>query len=312
MIFRGIHASMSHWEGSSYAVSAYPLQMVVPRIIATESDIYLDNDFRITFLGTSCATLLPFPYTSACLIEVGETKIMVDAGIGALRQLRRAGVDPDMLDAVLMTHWHLDHFAGLQGLIHARTGAPLPVLGPEPGRPTHLLLRAMCPAALRNLHTVAPGEPTRIRDIRMEPVDTVHRIASVGWKLDEAAHNRRLVISGDTRPSETVIEAARGADLLVHEATYLQHHSSRAVKRHHSTAAEAAALALESEVGGLVLTHTSSRYTMKRILTEAVAVFPGTLVVSPLTAISIGRLLDESKKIGHGWAQLTVQPAFAA
>lgn len=272
----------------------------------------MNSDFRITFLGTSCATLLPFPYTSACLIEVGETKIMIDAGVGSLRQLRRAGVDPDMLDAVLLTHWHLDHFAGLQGLIHARTDAPVPVFGPKPARPARVLLRAMCPAALRNLHAVAPGEPLHIRDIRMEPVDTVHRIASVGWKLDEAAHNRRLVISGDTRPSETVIEAARGADLLVHEATYLQHHSDRAVRRHHSTATEAATLALESEVGGLVLTHTSSRYTMKRILTEATAVFPGTLVVSPLTAISIGHLLDESKRIGHGWANLMVQPALAA
>ncbi len=275
----------------------------------TEPKTHLNSDFRVTFLGTACATLSPFPCTSACLIEVGETKIMVDAGIGALRQLRRAGVVPDMLDAVLLTHWHLDHFAGLRDLINARSATPLPVLGPEPGRSAQLLLRATCPAALKSLHAVAVGESIRIQDVETEPVDTVHRITSFGWKLHESAHNRRLVISGDTRPAQTVIDAAKGADLLIHEATYLRHHSSRAISRHHSTAAEAATLALESEVGGLVLTHTSSRYAIHRILTEAAAVFPGALVVSPLTAISIGRLLNESKRVGHGWANLMVQPA---
>ena len=238
---------------------------------------------------------------------------MVDAGVGALRQLRKVGVSADALDAVLMTHWHLDHCAGLRGLINSRTcHSSLPVLGPEPSGAARLLLRTICPAALRSFHPVRGGRPIRISDIETEPIDTIHRTASVGWKLTEASlMNRRMVISGDTRPTEAIIEAAMKADLLVHEATYLQLHSDRAVRRWHSTATEAARLALESEVGGLALTHTSSRYTMEMIGAEAEAIFSGVFVVTPLTTMSIERLSDESARTGCGWGQLSVQAGIA-
>ncbi len=275
--------------------------------------LLLNNDFTITFLGTSAASFSPCSSTSACLIRVGRTAIMVDAGVGALRQLQKTGMSADALDAVLMTHWHLDHCAGLRGLINSRTcSSPLSVLGPEPSGPARLLLRAICPAALRSFESVRGGRAFRISDIQAEPIDTVHSTASVGWRLTEASSmNRRMVISGDTRPTEAIIEAAMRADLLVHEATYMEHHSDRAVRRCHSTASEAAGLALKSEVGGLALTHTSSRYSVEMIGMEAEAVFPGVFVAAPLSSMVIGRLSDESKRMGCGWGQLAVQAGIA-
>ena len=86
---------------------------------------------------------------------------------------------------------------------------------------------------------------------------------------------RTIVFSGDTRPHPAVIVAARGADLLVHEATFGQEEQTRAVETGHSTAREAALVAQEAGVKRLVLTHISARYTRDapELLAEAQEVF---------------------------------------
>jgi ribonuclease Z len=89
---------------------------------------------------------------------------------------------------------------------------------------------------------------------------------------------RRLVFSGDTRPCAGVLEAAAGADLLVHEATFLDEEAARAAETGHSTARQAGRLAREAAVHMLALVHLSTRYAPHDIRAEAEAEFDRVVV----------------------------------
>ncbi len=100
---------------------------------------------------------------------------------------------------------------------------------------------------------------------------------------------RTVVYSGDTRPIPQVTEAARGADLLVHEATFSDEERARAVETGHSTASDAARIARDAGVRRLVLTHISARYSREapELVEEARAIFPEVTVARDGLALDV-------------------------
>jgi len=118
---------------------------------------------------------------------------------------------------------------------------------------------------------VTPG-PDFGRLQRGEVVAGVHPEQVIGPARD----GRKVVVSGDTAPCETLAIAAHGADLLVHEATFGEEDAERARLTGHSTAAQAARIAADAEVRLLALTHISARYAGRELRDEARAIFPAT------------------------------------
>ncbi len=98
---------------------------------------------------------------------------------------------------------------------------------------------------------------------------------------------RKVVVAGDSAPSATVAEIARGADVLVHEATFLSDEEERARETMHSTATGAAKLARDAGVQLLALTHISSRYGGGQVAREARTVFAETVVPKDFDTIEI-------------------------
>ena len=105
--------------------------------------------------------------------------------------------------------------------------------------------------------------------------------------LGEARAGRAVVLAGDTAPAATVVEASAGAELLVHEATFLADERERARETSHSTAAEAALVAREAGVKLLALTHVSTRYFGHQVVEEAAEVFPATVVPRDFDLVTI-------------------------
>jgi ribonuclease Z len=102
-----------------------------------------------------------------------------------------------------------------------------------------------------------------------------------------ARPGRKIVLSGDTAPCDMVRFAAHEADLLVHEATFMEEERERAMQTGHSTARQAAEIAREADVRLLALTHVSTRYGGGEIRDEARAVFERTVVPRDFDAIEV-------------------------
>jgi len=173
------------------------------------------------------------------------------------------------LDGLELEAVRTDHRVASVGWVfreEARPGrfdpATAVALGVEPGPSFGLLQRGTPVAGLRGL--VLPEQV-----------------------MGAARPGRKLVVTGDTRPCDEVLQASVGADVLVHNATFADETLERARETYHSTAREAAALALEAGVGLLALTHISFRHSARELLAEARAVNPRVVLPSDLDRIEV-------------------------
>jgi len=121
---------------------------------------------------------------------------------------------------------------------------------------------------------------------RLQRGETVNGVTSE-QVMGPARPGRKVVLSGDTAPCDIVRVAAHEADLLVHEATFLDDEAERALQTGHSTARQAAELAREADVRLLALTHVSTRYAGYEVRDEARAIFERTELPRDFDTIEI-------------------------
>jgi len=229
---------------------------------------------RVVFLGTGGA-LNPARYQASVLVECGETRVLLDTGggLGLVRRLLAAEVDPSTVGHVFLSHRHLDHMGGLEPLLltqsfsAVRAGVtPSPVsLYALPG--SAAAIRATLAAADAAGEWRLAGQLTWVTPMPGVPLTVA---AGVGLALTAVDHlpvggdaagcvvecgSARVVYSGDTRPCEALTDAARGADLLIHEVGGLDVRAETLHQVGHSTAGEAGRIAARAGVRALALFH---------------------------------------------------------
>jgi ribonuclease Z len=251
-----------------------------------------EPSFVVTFLGTRDAAVGRGVNTTSQLVTHGTTDVLIDAGIGVAAQLREAGLTAGALEAVVLTHWHPDHVAGLPSLLRGDQGGfgPVRVYGPRP--PSQLWWSALRFGSLRRvaatLEVVEVGATLELGSLRLSTYATDHGTPSLGWSFAERTGDRVVAIPGDSRPTNAIVDAARGADLLVFEATFLDRDADRAAATRHSTAREAATLASRAGVGTLALTHLSDRYPRTDVAAEAARSFGSVIVPDDMDRVHLG------------------------
>lgn len=242
-------------------------------------------NFGFVFLGTGAADNEERCQSALALVHEDGPFVLFDAGSGleTLRQVLRAGLRPVDLRAIFITHRHWDHVGGLFPLLiwfRLRCPEVLTRLTTFGSDETVAALGRMCHLsghrggfAFVGLRTGEECNPLAGVTVEVFPVE--HISGSVGYRV--RLRHAVIVITGDTSPAESVVTAAAGADLLVHEATWDRAHQAQARIMPHSTGEEAGAVAERAGVKRLVLTHLPSERVIpaKTIQDEALQAFHG-------------------------------------
>ena len=219
---------------------------------------------RLTVVG--CAGSYPNAESPAScyLVEHEGYRLVLDLGNGALGALSRYA-DLRSIDAVLLSHLHLDHCADVGSYYVARKYhpdgplPPLPVVGPAGVSDRIVTMYADSTGRTMNDvfafedHTI---EPRRIGPFTVTVAPVRHPVPAFATRVE--AGGRSLVFSGDTGPTDALVDLAGGADIALFEASFLTPevaHVADEAAEIHMTAAQAAEMAQRAGVRSLVLTH---------------------------------------------------------
>jgi ribonuclease BN (tRNA processing enzyme) len=214
---------------------------------------------ELTVLGSAGAWPGPGQAASGYLVRAEGYALVLDFGTGALSNLQRH-LPHERIDAIVLSHEHLDHCLDLYPLFYARYFhpeplPPLPVVTP-PGvfaRINRLEdedgIRDM--AASFEFRELEPGAATELGPFRLRTRLLPHWVANLGMRLE--ADGAVLAYTGDTGPSEDIEAIARDADLLLTEASWQDSGEER--QPFHLTARQAGTHAARAGTGRLVLSH---------------------------------------------------------
>jgi ribonuclease BN (tRNA processing enzyme) len=255
---------------------------------------------RLTVLGKSPSWQDADGACSGYLVEDGDTAVVVDCGNGVFAKLRRYR-DYARVDAVVISHLHADHFLDLVPYSYALTYAPRrqPVpIQRWPGVANPHKPRLICPPGSREVFrrvVGAWGNDDLIEsafELEEYGADSTPEIGSLRLKFTHVPHftetfalciesidgGGRIAYGADSSPNESVVEFARGCDLLIMEATLPR--PERSGERGHLTPREAGEHARRARVKTVVLTHISDELDVLWARREAEAGFGGPVQIA--------------------------------
>jgi ribonuclease BN (tRNA processing enzyme) len=260
---------------------------------------------RLTVLGKSPSWQDAGGACSGYLLEEDGVAVLLDCGNGVFSKLRRYR-DYTTVDAVLISHLHADHFLDLVPYSYALTYAPRQQPVPVdrwPGTPEPICPRLIAPPRAREVFrqvTGAWGSEDLIENafkIEEYEVSSVPEVGPFRFSFCKVPHFQetfaicvqsssgagRLVFGADSRPTKELVQFAKGAELLLIEATLPR--PEREGERGHLTPREAGEHGRDSGVGRVVLTHISDELDHLWAKKEAASVFDGPVEVASEGAV---------------------------
>ena len=239
---------------------------------------------RITLLGTGCPSPSHIRFGPSVLVESNNHKFLFDSGSGVTQRLSQIGIKPAELDSVFITHMHSDHIVDLYQVYisgwHTGRDSSFTVYGPKgvsdyfngvikayekelsnrvewEKRPNEKGLEYEVIEIKENLNLSKENIDIVSINVDHHPVEPAY-----GYKIT-LDNKKKVVISGDTRYSDNLIEAAQGADILIHEvfielafnATRMSNQTVKNIQDYHTLPEDVGKVAKEADVKTLVLTH---------------------------------------------------------
>ena len=193
------------------------------------------GDVSVRFLGSGDAFGSGGRFQTCIYVRFDTTHFLVDCGASSLIAMRHFGVEPSLIDAILLTHLHGDHFGGLPFFVLdaqfvSRRKKPLVVAGP-PGLEDRIneAMEVLYPGSSQQQRDFAlkfveleEEAATRIEPLTVTPHGVVHPSGAPSYALRVVCGEKILAYSGDTEWTDTLIQVAHSADLFICECNFLE------------------------------------------------------------------------------------------
>ena len=262
---------------------------------------------KLTILGSGCPSVDLDRYGPSALIDCGEgARILIDCGSGVTQRLVEHGLQGSQIDGLLLTHLHSDHIVDLFQLIisswHQGRSRPQKIFGP-PGTKNYveqLMNLWRSEIKQRIVHEQRPStkaleiEITEIdnrtlmnfKNLSVRSIEVLHQPVKKAFGFVFETSHEKAVISGDTKYCTALIEAAKDADILLHEVFIHNKmpvldgiRTAKTVKNvasYHTLDSEVGKIASKAKVGCLMLTHFAPpKFDRKELLNTVSQDFTG-------------------------------------
>jgi len=252
---------------------------------------------RVVIIGSGASWPDSERSSPSQVIVVGKEPLLFDCGPGSGMNLMKAGINPATISRMFLTHLHIDHSLEFASIVFggylAGRKQKVEVYGPTgtmnfckslfddlyPSAP-QMVRRIQTDGWNVTAHEVTKGVASRGKGYKVLSAPVEHEIPAVAYRIE--SEEGTVVISGDTRPSNSLIELAKGADLLIHECSFPDDMIEIARKTNHSTASEVGEVADKAGVKKVILTHLFPQYKRReKELVESVdSKFRGQVIAS--------------------------------